>query len=57
MPVDMPSSTVCDRTGEGCGALAGPGVGVLPSLNAFAIEEAFHLEYVIFSLTCIRARL
>lgn len=57
MPVDMPSSAVCDTTGEGCGALARPGVGVLPSLNAFAIAEAFHLEYVIFSLTCIRARL
>lgn len=33
------------------GAFAGPGVGVLPSRNAFAIEEAFHFAYVIFSLT------
>lgn len=38
----------------GEGALAGPGVGVRPSLKALAIEEAFHFAYVIFSLTCMQ---
>lgn len=30
----------------------GPGIGFLPSRNAFAISDAFHLEYLILSETC-----
>lgn len=40
-----------DAAIAGVGALAGPGVGVRPSLKALAIEEAFHFAYVIFSFT------